>query len=50
MWDTVQTSDTHLTHDRPCPRCGHALHTYHACDDSCECRPTPAPTGELVSA
>ncbi len=40
MWDTVQTSragSTHLSHDMPCPRCGHGTHTYLACRDGCDC-------------
>lgn len=46
MWDTVEghRSDTlHLSHDRPCPQCGHALHTYLACGDSCDCEPVTVP-------
>jgi hypothetical protein len=39
MWDTVDTSSVHLSHDMPCQRCGHAPHTYLACGDSCECEP-----------
>lgn len=39
MWDTVDTSSTRLSHDMPCPRCGHAPHTYLACSDTCTCRP-----------
>lgn len=38
MWDTVQTSRTHLSHDLPCPACGHAAHSYLPCSDSCHCR------------
>ena len=38
MWDTVQTSRTRLSHDLPCPGCGHAAHTYLPCSDSCRCR------------
>ncbi len=46
MWDTAQTNQLHLSHDLPCPRCGHAVHTYLACSDTCECAPTVmAPTG-----
>ncbi len=40
MWDTVQTSTVHLSHDMPCPQCGHAFHTYLACGDTCDCVPT----------
>jgi hypothetical protein len=43
MWDTVQTNDTHLSHDLPCPRCGHALHTFLACGDECPCEPVVMP-------
>lgn len=40
MWDTVEVGDReHLSHDRPCPHCGHALHTYLACGDACACQP-----------
>ncbi|WP_296603691.1 hypothetical protein [Nocardioides sp.] len=42
MWDTVEdtvaASAEHLSHDRPCPHCGHALHVYLACD-GCDCVP-----------
>ncbi len=37
MWDTVQVSREHLSHDMPCARCGHAMHTFLACGDGCEC-------------
>jgi hypothetical protein len=43
MWDTPQTNTIHLTHDRPCPRCGHAAHTYLACSDTCACVPPAVP-------
>ena len=49
MWDTVQTSKHHLTHDLPCPACGHAVHTYLACDDACDCPPTVLP-GDAVES
>lgn len=40
MWDTVQVEQsTHLTHDMPCVRCGHAPHRFLACGDGCECQP-----------
>ena len=41
MWDTVQTNTMHLSHDLPCPRCGHAAHTYLACGDTCDCASRP---------
>jgi len=43
MWDTAPASDTHLSHDLPCLRCGHAAHRYLACDVSCECLPAAMP-------
>lgn len=38
MWDTVENASSHLSHDVPCPRCGHATHTYLPCSDTCTCR------------
>lgn len=50
MWDTVQTNETHLSHDLPCPRCGHEAHTFFVCD-SCACRPAPMPgSAAMVNA
>lgn len=43
MWDTVQTNELHISHDLPCPRCGHALHPYLACSDACDCPPVVMP-------
>jgi hypothetical protein len=47
MWDTAEiTSEAvalHLSHDLPCPRCGHAAHTFLACSDTCDCEPAPMP-------
>lgn len=43
MWDTVESSSTHLSHDLPCPRCGHAAHTFLACSESCDCEPALLP-------
>ncbi|HET7069648.1 MAG TPA: hypothetical protein VFI40_02395 [Nocardioides sp.] len=37
MWDTVQSSDLHLSHDLPCTQCGHASHSYLPCSDTCDC-------------
>ncbi|WP_167305789.1 hypothetical protein [Nocardioides euryhalodurans] len=52
MWDTVDTSSSHLSHDMPCPRCGHGRHTYLACSDTCTCRSETEATSErkLLSA
>ena len=43
MWDTIQSNETHLSHDLPCPHCGHAVHTYLACSDTCDCARTVMP-------
>jgi hypothetical protein len=37
MWDTVDTTGTHLSHDMPCASCGHAQHSYLPCSDTCSC-------------
>ncbi|WP_183407073.1 hypothetical protein [Nocardioides marmorisolisilvae] len=50
MWDTVQTNEVHLSHDLPCGRCGHAMHTFLACSDTCDCVPAAMPGGVLVPA
>jgi len=50
MWDTVQEhtgrSAVRLSHDLPCARCGHAVHTFLACSDTCTCSPCAMP-GEV---
>jgi hypothetical protein len=33
----------------PCQRCGHALHTFLACD-GCDCQPALMPGEQLVNA
>ena len=43
MWDTVQPNDAHVSHDLPCLHCGHAAHTYLACDADCGCEPVGMP-------
>lgn len=45
MWDTVQDAGNadHLSRDMPCVRCGHAAHTFLACDEACACQPTVTP-------
>lgn len=45
MWDTAQDDqpgNARLSHDRPCPRCGHAMHVFLACGEGCACRPVAA--------
>jgi hypothetical protein len=49
MWDTLEASEHPLSHDPPCPRCGHAVHTYLACSETCDCVP-PAMEGILRPA
>ena len=50
MWDTVQTNDQHLSHDLPCPRCGHEVHTVLACGDDCACPPALLPGSAALQA
>ena len=40
MWDTVDESVTHLSHEMPCPRCGHEVHRFLPCSEACECAGT----------
>ena len=50
MWDTVQTTEADgacLSHDMPCPRCGHEAHTFLVCGDACSCEPTRMPGSAL---
>lgn len=48
MWDTVESfTGSQLSHDRPCGTCGHALHSYLPCSDSCDCTPALAPGGAV---
>ena len=49
MWDKVIDDRDHLSHDLPCLRCGHAVHTYLACDVSCDCAPCVMPGSQLLS-
>ena len=37
MWDTIESDRLHLSHDLPCPQCGHATHTYLPCSETCDC-------------
>jgi hypothetical protein len=51
MWDTpAEPAPSHLTRDLPCSRCGHAVHTFLACSDSCGCDPCvmPGSAGALL--
>jgi hypothetical protein len=48
MWDSVTDSEHHLSHDLPCPRCGHGVHTYLPCDEGCDCAPCPMPGSQRL--
>jgi len=50
MWDTPETTQVHLSHDLPCALCGHAMHTYLACSESCTCTPLPTPGAAGLAA
>jgi hypothetical protein len=54
MWDIAPTDhpshQRHLSHDLPCPACGHAVHTYLACSDTCACAPTVMPGSVPLAA
>ncbi|GCD89015.1 hypothetical protein NLS1_10210 [Nocardioides sp. LS1] len=51
MWDTVDDNHGHhLSHDMPCAHCGHAVHTYLACSDTCDCQPVSMPGAQLTPA
>jgi len=50
MWDTAESPSTvHLSHDLPCPRCRHAVHTFLACSDTCDCVPVSMPGAQPAS-
>jgi hypothetical protein len=52
MWDTAEHArrGACLSHDRPCPTCGHAAHTFLACSSTCACEPPPAPGAPVATA
>lgn len=43
MWDTAEPVQPQLSHDLPCSRCGHPMHTFLACSETCECEPAIMP-------
>jgi hypothetical protein len=49
MWDAVDDTGDHLSHDLPCPRCQHAMHTFLACDEHCDCAPCVMPGSQLMA-
>ena len=50
MWETACSDDTetNLTHEMPCPRCGHPPHRFLACGGDCECEPEDMPGDRLA--
>jgi len=50
MWNTAQTNEQHLSHDLPCQGCGHAVHTYLPCGDTCACAVNALPGSVLLAA
>lgn len=39
-----------MSHFLPCPRCGHEVHTYLACSDTCTCPPVVMPGSVPLAA
>lgn len=39
-----------LSHDLPCPHCGHGVHTYLPCGDGCACPPVQLPGAAALAA
>ena len=37
-----------LSHEMPCPRCGHPPHRYLACGNECACTPEEMPGDRLT--
>ncbi|MDF1602047.1 hypothetical protein [Nocardioides sp. YIM 152315] len=37
MWDTPDHQQGYLSHDLPCSFCGHPMHTYLPCSETCDC-------------
>lgn len=43
MWNTALEPTHQMSHDMPCPRCGHGIHVYLGCGDGCSCPPAELP-------
>ena len=45
MWTDTLTATpvSHLSHDLPCLNCGHGVHTFLPCGDTCDCPPVVLP-------
>ena len=56
MWDTAQNPETTnvgsfpRSHFLRCQRCGHEVHTYLACSDTCSCAPVVMPGSAALAA
>lgn len=54
MWTTTSGSSgsssgtQHLSHDLPCQGCGHAVHTFLPCSDTCACSVNALPGAASV--
>jgi hypothetical protein len=50
MWDaTPDQAPDNLARDLPCAHCGHAVHTFLACSDTCGCPPCVMPGGRALA-
>jgi hypothetical protein len=52
MWETPPDDGSGaepLTHEMPCPRCGHPPHLFLACGGDCDCEPEEMPGERLTS-
>jgi hypothetical protein len=50
MWDSARDDEVApLTHEMPCPRCGHPPHLFLACGEGCACEPDEMPGERLTS-
>lgn len=51
MWDTLgATAGPPLSHDMPCPYCGHGAHLYLSCSETCDCSPLGMPGTSQAAA
>lgn len=50
MWDDDEDDapPAGLSHEMPCPRCGHPPHLFLRCHDSCDCDPDGMPGDRLT--
>jgi len=51
MWDPLGTAaGPPLSHDMPCPYCGHGAHLYLSCSETCSCSPLGMPGTSQAAA